>query len=229
MTLPRPTTPRSRTAPRRVLVYGDVNLNLIDGSAIWAVAVVEVFARAGCDVTLLLKSRVTTTRLIAPLEAMPNVRIVRPFEEGLARDASRGMLTPARAARIMMDLDATDPFDLVIVRGWRPLERLVDDGWFDGRIWSYLTDVPQAVTEMTPETSERLSQIATASRLVLCQTEDLRGFLESTVPQTAGKCVLFPPVVPALGELGGPEARPGQAAPPRVLGQARTAVEDARR
>ena len=84
MTLPRPTTPRSRTAPRRVLVYGDVNLNLIDGSAIWAVAVVEVFAQAGCDVTLLLKSRVTTTRLIAPLEAMPNVRIVRPFEEGLA-------------------------------------------------------------------------------------------------------------------------------------------------
>ena len=64
MTLPRPTTPRARTAPRRVLVYGDVNLNLIDGSAIWAVAVVEVFARAGCDVTLLLKGRVTTTRLI---------------------------------------------------------------------------------------------------------------------------------------------------------------------
>ena len=55
VTLPRPTTPRSRTAPRRVLVYGDVNLNLIDGSAIWAVAVVEVFAKAGCDVTLLLK------------------------------------------------------------------------------------------------------------------------------------------------------------------------------
>src|SRR6478735_10025374 len=126
VTLPRPTTPRSRTAPRRVLVYGDVNLNLIDGSAIWAVAVVEVFARAGCDVTLLLKGRVTTTRLIAPLEAMPNVRIVRPFEEGLARDASRGLLTPARAARIMMDLDATEPFDLVCVRGWRPLERLAD-------------------------------------------------------------------------------------------------------
>ncbi len=215
MTLPRPTTPRSRTAPRRVLVYGDVNLNLIDGSAIWAVAVVEVFARAGCDVTLLLKSRVTTTRLIAPLEAMPNVRIVRPFEEGLARDASRGLLTPARAARIMMDLDATEPFDLVIVRGWRPLERLVDDGWFDGRIWSYLTDVPQAVTEMTPETSERLSQIATASRLVLCQTEDLRGFLESTVPQAAGKCVLFPPVVPALGELG--DRKPGPATPLRLV------------
>ena len=126
----------------------------------------------------------------------------------------------------MMDLDATEPFDLVIVRGWRPLERLVDDGWFDGRIWSYLTDVPQAVTEMTPETSERLSQIATASRLVLCQTEDLRGFLESTVPQTAGKCVLFPPVVPALGELGDTEARPRPTAPPRLLGQVRTAVED---
>src|SRR6478609_3289855 len=72
MTALRSAGRQSRVAPRRVLVYGDVNLNLIDGSAIWAAAVVEVLALAGCDVTLLLKSRVTTTRLIAPLEAMPN-------------------------------------------------------------------------------------------------------------------------------------------------------------
>ena len=40
-------------AGRMDLVYGDVNLNLIDGSAIWAPAAVEVLLRAGCGVTLL--------------------------------------------------------------------------------------------------------------------------------------------------------------------------------
>ena len=205
---PRSAAGPSGTVPRRALIYGDVNLNLIDGSAIWAVSVVDVLARAGCDVTLLLKSRVRTTRLIEPLEAMPHVRVVRPFEEGLSGDMPRGVLSPQRATRLMLELDADDPFDFVIVRGWRPLERLVEDGGFDGRIWSYLTDIPQAVTEMTSEWTERLSRIADASRLLLCQTEELRGFLESTVAKAAGKCVLFPPILPSLDERQARVPRP---------------------
>ena len=200
MTAQRSATGPTGTVRRRALVYGDVNLNLMDGSAIWAVSVVDVLARAGCEVTLLLKSRVTTTRLIAPLETIENVRIVRPFEEGLTGDTPRGVLSPGRAATLMLELDAGDPFDFVVVRGVRPLERMVEDGGFAGRIWSYLTDIPQAVTEVTGDSIDRLGRIADASRLVLCQTEDLRGFLESMVPQAAGKCVLLPPILPSVEE-----------------------------
>ena len=86
---------------RRVLVYGDVNLNIIDGSAIWAQSTVETFARAGCDVTMLLKTRIRTRRLLEPLERLPSVTIAQPFEDkllpGLAGDrlsyqASTGVL-----------------------------------------------------------------------------------------------------------------------------------------
>ena len=210
MTAGRSAPGSSRTAPRRALVYGDVNLNLMDGSAIWAVSVVDVLARAGCDVTLLLKSRVTTTRLIAPLEATRNIRIVRPFEQGRSGDMPRGVLSPGLAATLMSELDAGHPFDLVVVRGLRPLESLVENGGFDGRIWSYLTDIPQAVTDLTGESIDRLGRIADASRLLLCQTEELRAFLESTVPQAAGKCVLLPPILPSLGEHAAKELRPGR-------------------
>jgi glycosyltransferase involved in cell wall biosynthesis len=200
----------SVSAVSRALVYGDVNLNLIDGSAIWAASVVEVLALAGCDVTLLLKSRVTTSRLLAPLTTLPNVKIVRPFEEGLAQDLPRGVLSPTRAVRLLRDLDARDPFDLIVVRGIRVLERLVDDGGFDGRIWSYLTDVPQNLAEVTAQTTETLGRIAVASQLILCQTEELRGFIESTIPASAGKCVLFPPILPAVAHDIATEARPHQ-------------------
>ena len=210
MTAERSAPGSPRTAHRRALVYGDVNLNLMDGSAIWAVSIVDVLARADCDVTLLLKSRVTTTRLIAPLEATENVRIVRPFEDGLSGDMPRGVLSPGRAVRLMLELDADDPFDLVVVRGLRPLERLVENGGFDGQIWSYLTDIPQAVTDLTLESIDLLGRIADASRLLLCQTEDLRAFLESTVHQAAGKCVLLPPILPSLGEHPAKELRPSQ-------------------
>ena len=194
----RATTSIPDARSRRALVYGDVNLNLIDGSAIWAAASVEILALAGCDVTLLLKARVTTTRLIEPLEAIPRVRIVRPFEEGLAGDVSGDLLSPNRATKIMLRLDAVEPFDLVVIRGSRTLDTMVQNGGFNGRIWAYLTDIPQAVTAVTAESTERLARMVEASRLMLCQTEELRGFLETTVPEAAGKSVLFPPLLPPL-------------------------------
>ncbi len=59
----------------RALVYGDIDLNLIDGSAIWLQSVTQALARAGCAVTLVLKAPVRTSRLIAPLLAEPGVTV----------------------------------------------------------------------------------------------------------------------------------------------------------
>ena len=47
----------------KVLIYGDVNMNILDGSAVWAASAAEVLARAGCDVSFLLKAKPTTHRL----------------------------------------------------------------------------------------------------------------------------------------------------------------------
>jgi glycosyltransferase involved in cell wall biosynthesis len=55
--------------------------------------------------------------------------------------------------------------------------------------------MPQSADEMTGEARGELARIAKSSRFLLCQTEELRCFLESAVSATAGKCVLFPPVV----------------------------------
>jgi glycosyltransferase involved in cell wall biosynthesis len=179
------------------LVYGDVNLNSIDGSAIWAPATVEVLAGAGCRVTLLLKGRVMTTRLIDPIQDLPGVRVVRPFEEGLHHDPEGVLMSPDRATKVMRLLDAEDRFDFVVLRGLRAVRKVVDNGGFDGRMWTYLTDIPQALTVMNSEIAADLDRIADASRLLLCQTEELRSFLEATVPRANGKCVLFPPILPA--------------------------------
>ena len=63
----------------RALVYGDVNLNLIDGSAVWLTSTVECLARTGVEVTVLLKSRIETDRLLLPLHELANVHIVEPM------------------------------------------------------------------------------------------------------------------------------------------------------
>ncbi|RSN68828.1 glycosyl transferase [Actinomadura sp. WAC 06369] len=176
----------------RALVYGDVDLNLIDGSAIWVQGMVQALARAGCEVTLVLKAPVRTGRLVDPLRGLPGVTVRSPHAERLI-DGDAPM-QPRTAAVALARIDAERPFDLAVVRGRRLAGKLCHTA-LAGRLWTYLTDVPQSAGRFDNAAKADLRRIADASRLLLCQTEELRGFLEAAVPATAGKSVLFPPVV----------------------------------
>ena len=183
----------------RALVYGDIDLNLIDGSAIWLQSVTQALARAGCAVTLVLKAPVRTGRLIAPLLAEPGVTVRRPFEEHLLDGLEgAGSLRPAAAVELLTRLDAGQPNDLVVLRGRAVTSAAARGEAFAGRLWPYLTDVPQSVPGLTPDGAAELELIASAARYLLCQTEELRCFLEGSVPAACGKCVLLPPMLPAL-------------------------------
>ncbi|WP_246077875.1 glycosyltransferase family 1 protein [Actinomadura hallensis] len=184
---------------------------MIDGSAIWAQGTVQALARAGCEVTLVLKAPVRTGRLVDPLRAVPGVTVRSPHAEGMFD----GVMVPRHAATILARIDAEEQggFDLVVVRGRRVAGRL-SMGPLAGRLWTYLTDVPQSAAEFTASAKAELRRIADASRVLLCQTEELRGFLEGAVPATAGKSVLFPPVVVLPDGL---EPRPAEAPHGRAL------------
>src|SRR5207302_1176054 len=95
----------------RALVYGDVDLNIIDGSAIWAQAMVQALHEAGVEVTFVLKAPVRTDRLVAPLERLPGVTV-----RHLPEDATSS-LTVEASARLLTELDAAEPYDLAVVRG----------------------------------------------------------------------------------------------------------------
>jgi glycosyltransferase involved in cell wall biosynthesis len=177
----------------RALVYGDIDLNLIDGSAIWLQSVTQALAAAGCEVTLVLKAAVRTSRLIDPLLAEPGVIVRRPVEEQLL--AGPGPVPAAAAPELLARLDAETHFDLVVLRGRVVTAAAAKSGAFAGRLWPYLTDVPQSVPGLTAAAAEELGMIAATSRYVLCQTEELRCFLEGSIPAACGKCVLLPPIL----------------------------------
>ncbi|HEV2536226.1 MAG TPA: glycosyltransferase family 1 protein, partial [Streptosporangiaceae bacterium] len=180
----------------RALVYGDIDLNLIDGSAIWLQSVTQALARAGCAVTLVLKAPVRTSRLIAPLLAEPGVTVRRPFEEHLLDGLEgTGSLRPAAAVELLTRLDADQSYDLVVLRGRAVTSAAARSEAFAGRLWPYLTDVPQSVPGLTPDGATELELIASAARYLLCQTEELRCFLEGSIPAACGKCVLLPPML----------------------------------
>jgi glycosyltransferase involved in cell wall biosynthesis len=182
----------------RALVYGDANLNVIDGSSVWVQGAVQALAAAGCDVTLLVKAPVLSDKLLAPLLTTKGVTVRKPFEEKLVGKAVRQTreMTPVQATAVMHKLDREQRFDIILVRGLSLVGSLVADGSFTNRLWTYLTDIPQAIATMTPEIHEDLAKIVVASRFLLCQTEELRSLLETLVPESCGRTALLPPIVP---------------------------------
>jgi glycosyltransferase involved in cell wall biosynthesis len=188
----------------RALVYGDVDLNLIDGSAIWAQAMVQALHAADVEVTFVLKAPVRTGRLVDPLDELAGVTVHRRPAE------ATGSLTVEEAAQLLTELDAAQPYDLVVVRGKKLAVRMTGTP-MAGRLWTYLTDVPQNVGDLNGNIRGELAAVAKASRFLLCQTEELRCFLEGVLNKASGKCVLFPPVVAVPEGLEpAPEREPGR-------------------
>lgn len=196
---------------RRVLLYADVNLNIIDGSSVWLVSMAEALAGTTSSVEVLLKAPVTTGRLSDALAQLDGVT-VRPHREGRRRDD--GQLSPDEAAARIAALDRAGRFDVVICRGLAVCRAVASEGSVNGRFWPYMTEVPHRAADLTPDRVADLAAVAEGARRVFAQTEDARGFLEHHVPQAAGKVVLLPPMIPAGVPVAPP---PDDAGPLRLV------------
>lgn len=181
---------------RRILLYSDGNTNLIDGSTIWLISMAQVLARTGSHVTLLLKAKVVSGKMLGPLAALDNVTIVDPFEGKGHATHPPAPLTVDEVARYVVGLDREHRFDKVVARGFKVANELARTREFDGRLWPYVIDLPEPGVEASPELMSDLEEIALASERMLVQTEDSRSYMEHRVPASAGKCLVLYPVIP---------------------------------
>ena len=136
----------------RVALYGEVNMNLIDGSSVWVQSVAQMLTTLPwVRVTLLLRTaeerdgadgwfrRIVEDRtaeerdvLTAPLRTHPRIELVEPDSLGHG-----GPLGPAEAIDCLQSLDAQQGFDLVLLRGRAVSEQICGTDSFAGRLWVY--------------------------------------------------------------------------------------------
>lgn len=178
----------------QALLYADVNLNIIDGSSVWAVSVAQALSAAGAQVRLLSKAPIERDHVVSGLAAT-DVEVVQPAQVPVPAGTALPLATTDAAAALRR-LDGARRVDLLVVRGRKAALDVVRTGGFGGRLWPYLTDVPQRVEEMDDRTAAELGEIFDASYRVLCQTPELASYLEQVVPEAGGKCILLPPMVP---------------------------------
>ncbi|WP_288818464.1 glycosyltransferase [uncultured Micrococcus sp.] len=189
---PTPETAEIPAAARvRVLLYGDVDLNVMDGSAIWLPSMAETLTRAGAEVHVQLKAEERRDLLTAPLRALDGVTVL----EARPR-AGQNSMEPARAATVLAEADERERYDVVLVRGIHMCSELAERHAFPGRLWSYVTEFGYVAGEFSSSRQETIGAIAAASRLMLAQTPQARAVLEAMVPAAAGRTEILSPMVP---------------------------------
>ena len=176
---------------RTVLLYGDVDLNIIDGSSVWLVSMAEALSRTGSKVCVLLKTEVTKTRLLERIAEMPGVEIAQPGDT-----AGVEALQPRVAAQRMAQLDAERPFDVVIARGTQVAAHVANSKVLGPKSWLYITDIAHPSSRLSETDLAMLRRTVAQCRRFFVQTEAARSYVEATIPEAAGKTLVLTPMVP---------------------------------
>lgn len=203
---------------RKVLVYGDVNLNYRDGSGVWLESLLECLLRTDCDVHVLLKADVAEKERLSTLKSLRGLTVHTPFDD---RASGVAGMKPREAASRIAVLDRRHKFSIILSRGYDISAQLAVSGRFTGRLWPYLTEGPAFSFSPTDHQRGVLDKIAKQARRIFLQTEEARSIVESLNDGMTGKTLLMPPIVPDSAfdmYLPSPEAYDS---PPRATGNLR--------
>jgi glycosyltransferase involved in cell wall biosynthesis len=160
---------------RDILVYADVDLNLIDGSAVWLASLTEMLSlEPDLSVHVLLKRPLKQNRLVKQLLNKSNVRFIDPWSDvddpaatrALSR-LNRDALDTEAAATLIQILDRDIDAGRILVRGDGILYRICGDAVISEKLISYITN-PPAYADF--EGMQRMIRIHQKSRLTLLQT-----------------------------------------------------------
>jgi glycosyltransferase involved in cell wall biosynthesis len=181
----------------RVLLYAPVDLNLIDGSAIWCASLAQTLCHdTGVHVDILLNGALKRDVITAAFADEPRIRLLdswRPHDcPVLAAVGGKPgpRLTAEQAFERIGWLHADQPYDLLILRGGPICQLVAAAPPLASRSWFYVT---QHGADF-----ETIRAISHSNARIACQTPLLQEFLEGMLGADPERYVSLPPMVPRL-------------------------------
>ena len=199
----------------KVLVYGEQDLNLVDGSSVWQASVIEVLSGVPyVEVDVLLRTPLKRRLLTGALEQQPGVRFLDPYAakfplHSLGRPKSARLDGDAAAARVA-GLCAIADYDVVLLRSVNTAKALLERApSVLARAWIYVTR-----DGLFGDDVDGARRLAAACRRVLCQTPEVEVAVRDLVGESDARFGLLPPMV----RIPSQSARtPSSTAPLRVV------------
>ena len=180
-------------AMKKILIYGDVDLNLIDGSSVWLVNLARLLSMdEEIMVDILLKKRIRNERLVRELRGIYRVRLlyVKNYIDRLTE------VDAGNIVKVISRIDALRDYACFIIRGMGVMKPLLHSPLID-RVVPYLTDFCHDSEQISDAEKGFLRTLYERVKVYLVQTDAMKRYLQQVLGVDGTKYrVLYPIVFP---------------------------------
>ena len=178
---------------RKILLYGDLDLNVIDGSSIWLVNLARLLLEDKENyVDILLKKRIRSHILVGEIEKRYRVRLlyVKDYIDYITETDAGNIV------RVLKTIDELRDYSCMIIRGTQVMESVASSE-IVGKVIPYLTDFCHEKDKMPDTQKSFLKDLYQKVQAYFVQTQAMKEYLQDVLQVDGRKFhVLYPVVFP---------------------------------
>lgn len=177
---------------KKILLYGDLTLNIVDGSSVWLASVAKLLSQDENNVIdILLKDKITNKVLANELIYRDNISLVEANE--FSKRAT--FVDPSNIVKIMTKADEIRDYSCIIVRGFEAVQAIVKDDKLSKKLIPYITNFCHDKEKITPAEKEKLSYIYNRVNQFFVQTVQMGDYLKEVLNISGEKFQILNPMI----------------------------------
>ena len=182
----------------KILLYGNLNLNIVDGSSIWLMSLAKLLAKDNNNlIDILLKYPIKDNVLVGDLKEYKNIRLL---EAGQYLEQSN-TVNESNIKQLIEKIDKLRDYSCIIIRGFSVIKQMVESAVMT-KVIPYITDFTHDKNKITNEEKGELRRIYDSTNNMFVQTQQMLEYLKEVLSIDGEKfCVLSPIVFTDNGEI----------------------------
>jgi glycosyltransferase involved in cell wall biosynthesis len=185
----------------KILLYGDVDLNIMDGSAVWLTSMANVLNKDENILTdVLLKAPIKNRILLSEIENLSQINIIDTFTFFNKKFENGNRINTREAIQLMEQLDQKNDYHCIIVRGYKLVVDLLESNLRQKTI-PYFTEFTHDREAIQDDEKALLSKIYHSFPKMFVQTPEMRGLLKEIIGVRGEKFCLLTPMIPDYDQV----------------------------
>ncbi|MBC1272363.1 glycosyltransferase [Listeria booriae] len=183
----------------KILVYGDMDLNIMDGSAVWLTSMASMLAvNKSLKTDILLKAKEQNTRLTSSISNFENVTLFDPFTTFPSMPVENGnRINVTEALARMQALNKQQEYHLIIIRGFALVKEMMKHPNLMQKTIPYITDFDHNPKTISDTERTALRQVYDGFPNMFLQTEATREIFSKLMNVDGEKVAILSPMIPA--------------------------------
>ncbi|MBR7133813.1 MAG: glycosyltransferase [Clostridia bacterium] len=177
---------------KKILLYGDLTLNIVDGSSVWLASLAKLLSQDKDNVVdVLLKEKVTNDVLTGELSLKENISFLES-NEFLPKSSP---VSPDNIVNVMTKIDELRDYSCIIVRGFEAVKAIVKDKHLSSKLIPYITNFCHDKNAITQKEKDELLTVYNSTNQFFVQTVQMREYLKDVLSVDGEKFRLLNPMI----------------------------------